>query len=104
MDLVLLTEELVKALAINKEMVNVKEFPSDDEDTILIQVMVDSEDVGRVIGKAGKNANAIRLYEKVGFKQEGHFVDELFCSRTAEFIDRVRYSYISVSTEELSTK
>ena len=51
-----------------------------------------------------KNANAIRLYEKVGFKQEGHFVDELFCSRTAEFIDRVRYSYISVSTEELSTK
>ena len=60
MDLVLLTEELVKALAINKEMVNVKEFPSDDEDTILIQVMVDSEDVGRVIGKAGKNANAIR--------------------------------------------
>lgn len=60
MDLVLLTEELVKALAINKDMVSVKEFPSDLEDTILIQAMVDSDDIGRVIGKAGKNANAIR--------------------------------------------
>lgn len=60
MDLVLLTEELVKALAVNKDMVNVKEFPSDEEDTILIQVMVDSEDIARVIGKSGKNANAVR--------------------------------------------
>ena len=60
MDLVLLTEELVKALAIDKDSVNVKEFPTDEEDTVLIQVMVNSEDVGRVIGKSGKNANAIR--------------------------------------------
>ena len=60
MELVLLTEELVKALALNKESVSVKEFPSDDEDTIVIQVMIDSSDMGRVIGKAGKVANSIR--------------------------------------------
>ena len=60
MDLVLLTEELVKALALDKDSVNVKEFPTDEENTVLIQVMVNSEDVGRVIGKSGKNANAIR--------------------------------------------
>ena len=60
MDLVLLTEELIKLLVIDKETVSVKEFPTDDEDTILIQAMVSSEDIGRVIGKAGKNANAIR--------------------------------------------
>ena len=60
MDLVLLTEELIKLLVTDKETVSVKEFPTDDEDTILIQAMVSSEDIGRVIGKAGKNANAIR--------------------------------------------
>ncbi len=60
MDLVLLTEELVKALAMNKEAVNVKEFESEDEDTMVIQVMIDESDMGRVIGKAGKVANSIR--------------------------------------------
>ena len=58
MDLVALTEELIKALAVNKEAVSVKEFPSDEDNIMLIQVMVDSEDIGRVIGKSGKNANA----------------------------------------------
>lgn len=60
MELVELTEELVKALAVNKDMVSVKEFASDEEDTIFIQVMVDSADMGRIIGKEGKIATAIR--------------------------------------------
>jgi len=60
MNLVLLTEELIKALAIQKDVVSVKEFPSDEENVIVIQVMVSSEDIGRVIGKAGRNANAVR--------------------------------------------
>ena len=60
MDLVSLTEEIVKSLALNKESVSVKEFPSDNEDEILIQVMIDNEDMGRVIGKSGRCANAIR--------------------------------------------
>ena len=60
MDLVSLTEEIVKSLALNKDSVSVKEFPSDNENEILIQVMIDSEDMGRVIGKSGRCANAIR--------------------------------------------
>lgn len=60
MELVLLTEELVKALALNKDAVSVKEFASDEEDVMIIQVMIDSEDMGRVIGKGGKVANSIR--------------------------------------------
>lgn len=60
MELVLLTEELVKALAVNKEAVSVKEFESDEENTMIIQVMIDSSDMGRVIGKGGKVANSIR--------------------------------------------
>ena len=60
MDLVLLTDTIVKSLVTNKEMVSVKEFETDEENTILIQVMVSSDDMGRVIGKAGKIANALR--------------------------------------------
>jgi len=60
MELVELTLELVKALALNKDAVSVKEFASSDEDVMVIQVMIDSEDMGRVIGKGGKVANSIR--------------------------------------------
>lgn len=60
MDLILLTESIVKALVHHPDMVSVKEFESDDEDSMLIQVIVSQDDMGRVIGKAGKIANAIR--------------------------------------------
>ena len=60
MDLIVLTEQIVKSLALHKDSVSVKEFPTDEENEILIQVMIDSEDMGRVIGKSGRCANAIR--------------------------------------------
>ena len=60
MDLVALTEELIKSVAVNQEAVSVKEFPSENPDKeIVIQVMIDESDMGRVIGKNGKVANAI---------------------------------------------
>lgn len=60
MNLVELTEEIVKSLVVNADGVSVKEFPTEEENVILIQVMVDSEDMGRVIGREGRTANAIR--------------------------------------------
>lgn len=60
MDLVELTKEIVTSLAKDKESVEVKEFATDEENAILIQVMVSSDDIGRVIGKDGKNARAIK--------------------------------------------
>ena len=60
MSLVELTEFIVKSLVTDKESVSVKEFPSDDERTIIIQVLVSEADMGKVIGKSGKIANAIR--------------------------------------------
>ncbi len=60
MDLVSLTSEIVMSLAKEKDMVSVKEFETDLENTILIQVLVSSNDIGRIIGKEGKNAKAIR--------------------------------------------
>lgn len=60
MDLVTLTEEIVKSLVKNTEAVSVKEFPTEEDDVILIQVMIAEDDMGRVIGKTGRTANAIR--------------------------------------------
>lgn len=60
MSLVELTEFLVKSLITNIEEISVKEFESDEEDTTLIQVLVSADDMGRLIGKGGKVANALR--------------------------------------------
>lgn len=60
MDLVELTEEIVKSLVVNEDAVSVKEFPTEEENVMLIQVMVDDDDMGRVIGREGRTANAIR--------------------------------------------
>lgn len=60
MDLVELTKEIVLSLAKDKDSVSVKEFDTDEDNTILIEVMVSSEDMGRIIGKDGKIAKAIR--------------------------------------------
>ena len=60
MELVELTEEIVKSLVANPDGVSVKEFPSEEENVMLIQVVVDEADIGRVIGREGRTANAIR--------------------------------------------
>lgn len=60
MDLVALTEVIVKSLVNDEDAVSVKEFPPDEEGVMLIQVIVSEDDMGRVIGKAGKTANSIR--------------------------------------------
>lgn len=60
MNLVEMTEYLVKNVVSNPDMVTVKEFPSENEKEIVIEVLVDESDIGRVIGKGGKTANAIR--------------------------------------------
>ncbi len=60
MDLVKLTEDLVKSIVLNEDSVSVKEFPTEEENTMLIQVMVAEEDMGRVVGKDGNAAKALR--------------------------------------------
>ena len=59
MELVELTEKIVKSLVENADAVSVKEFETDD-DSMLIQVLVSESDMGRVIGRSGRIANAIR--------------------------------------------
>ena len=70
MNLVELTEYLVKALVKNVEDVSVKQFETED-DSILIQVLVDKDAIGSVIGKGGSIANAIRtIVQASSYKKE----------------------------------
>jgi len=59
LDFVPLTEFLVKSVVKEPDMVRVKAF-EDDEDKVVIEVLVSNEDMGRVIGRKGVIANAIR--------------------------------------------
>ena len=60
MDYVKLTERLIKAVVKDTDAVSVKEFPSDDEKKVEIQVIVSEDDMKRVIGKSGRSINSIR--------------------------------------------
>ena len=60
MDLVVLTETIIKKLVADPESVSVKEFETDEENTIQIEVLISADDMGRVIGKNGKTINSIR--------------------------------------------
>ena len=58
MNLVEFSEMIVKKLVKDPDLVKVQEFEGDDETTI--EIVVASEDMGRVIGKRGKIANSIK--------------------------------------------
>ncbi len=60
MDLIALTETIIKKLVSDPENVSVKEFETDEENTIQIEVLISADDMGRVIGKNGKTINSIR--------------------------------------------
>lgn len=60
MDLILLTETIVKKLVNDQEAVSVREFETNEENLIHIEIMVNQDDLGRVIGKDGKTIRSIR--------------------------------------------
>ncbi len=60
MDLVELTEKIIKNIVKDEDAVSAKLFPSENEKEIIIEVLVSDSDIGRVIGKNGRTANAIR--------------------------------------------
>ena len=60
MDLLKLTEEIILSLVDYKEIVAVKQFPSENEDEVLLEVLISEDDMPKVIGKGGKVINSIR--------------------------------------------
>lgn len=74
-NLVGLTELIIKRLVKDSESVSVKEFESDEENTIQIEVMVSSEDMAKVIGHEGRTINAVRtIVQAASFNQENKLI------------------------------
>ena len=74
-NLISLTELSVKGLVSDSDSVSVKEFDSDDENTLLIEVMVSKDDVAKVIGHSGKTINAIRtILQAASFGEDNKLV------------------------------
>lgn len=60
MNLVKLTETIIKKIVSDPESVSIKEFETEEENTIQIEVLISNDDMGKVIGKNGKIINSIR--------------------------------------------
>ena len=60
MNLVELTEAIIKRLVADPETVSVKQFDTEEENTVQIEVLIQEDDMGRVIGKNGKVISGIR--------------------------------------------
>ncbi len=63
-----LVEYIVKQLVNEKEQVNVTRVERDD--AVVIEVRVAQEDMGKIIGKQGKIARAIRTVVKAASSKE----------------------------------
>ena len=64
-----LVELITKALVDNPEEVEIKETVG--ESIIILEIKVGQEDVGKVIGKEGRIANAIRTVVKAAAAKQG---------------------------------
>ncbi|MBN2373130.1 KH domain-containing protein [bacterium] len=69
-------EEIVKAIVDNPEQVKVSEI--DGDQTVILEVRVAENDLGKVIGRKGRTITAIRsLLSSIGGKNSKRYVLEL---------------------------
>ncbi len=77
MNYVALAEKLIKSLVVDSDMVTVKEFSSEDENKVILEVLVSEKDLPRVIGKSGRTINAVRTILKASSSLHDHKYIEL---------------------------
>ena len=70
MNLVTLTETIIKKIVSDPESVSVKEFETEEENEIQIEVLISADDMGKVIGKNGKIINSIRTIVQASSSME----------------------------------
>ena len=68
-----LLEELARRLVDQPDKVSVEQFEEDDG-TIVLELCVGADDYGRVIGRGGRTAHALRAVVKAAATGEGSHV------------------------------
>jgi predicted RNA-binding protein YlqC (UPF0109 family) len=64
-----LLESLVRKLVDNPDQVSVEQFEEDDG-TVVLELAVAEEDYGKIIGRGGRTANALRTVVKAAAVKE----------------------------------
>lgn len=84
------TEYIVKSLVSNPEAVSIQRII--DERGVLLELTVDPEDLGRVIGKMGSTAQAIRnLLRVLGAKNDARYNFKIIDNGTGKKSIREEY-------------
>ncbi len=68
-----LLEDLARALVTDPDAVEVEEFEEDDG-TVVLELSVGEDDYGKIIGRGGRTANALRTVIKAAAVQENRRV------------------------------
>ena len=68
-----LLEELARSLVDEPAAVEVEEF-ADDDDTIVLELAVGEDDYGKIIGRGGRTAHALRTVVKAAAARDGRRV------------------------------
>ncbi len=66
-----LVEVIAKALVDQPNQVQVREIQSEDESTITVELKVAPDDMGKIIGKQGRIAKALRTVVKAAATRDG---------------------------------
>jgi predicted RNA-binding protein YlqC (UPF0109 family) len=71
-------EKLIKALVDDTEAVDVREELGRDQRSVIIEVRVAPEDMGKLIGRQGRTVRALRsLFHAVSLKQGRRYILEI---------------------------
>ena len=81
MDFIEMIRSFVIPLTREYHAVSVTELESDEEKTLLFEVLVSQNDLGRVIGREGRVANAIRTIAYTAAIKEGFKVKLVFAAQ-----------------------
>jgi len=81
MDFIEMIKGFVTPLARDHAAVSVKEIESAEEGTLTFEVLVSQEDLGRVIGREGRVANALRTIAYAAAIKEGFRVKLTFAAQ-----------------------
>lgn len=68
-----LLEDLARALVTEPDAVEVEQFEEDDG-TVVLELSVGEDDYGKIIGRGGRTANALRTVIKAAAVQENRRV------------------------------
>ena len=82
MDFIEMIKGFVKPLTHDDSVVSVKEIDSNETNTLTFEVLVSQADLGRVIGRDGRVANALRTIAYAAAIKEGFKVKLTFSAHS----------------------